>query len=406
MKNPAQETEAERHAVSKRLHPKITKIQQRPPLSQDDISNDGKSEDVLNCLLRLTMLQLGRPRHWRETTLVFFGKPIMKTLKAIAGDRGWTMKVIAEHFPEKMLSLTSPDRLLVVFTSSKLYHHDGVLARLVNSTDALVGTLENAYKVTGAKRAQLTSFRKHFESFGCKLEATGIMPRSFILDSPTECVKFFKYGNKNPKSWWVLKPSNGQGGDGISIHSNLSYFYEEFSTCMKSPDYIVQEYITSPLLLQKRKFDVRAYILIAKTSPHFLVFYHDGYLRLSMKEFDIHGKREVHLTNSHVQVKVEGFSMEQHLWSFHDLQEYLDLHRPIDGHEFISKKLVPFIQKVGLLIAHTGLCLMFVVRNCMFYVGNIFTFCCSKASCNRSTFKLSDDGFRLHGHLRSPASVH
>ena len=355
--NSEEETEKRQHAVWKRLHPKLTEShQQRPPLSRD-VSYDEKSGDVdvLNCLLHETMLQLGRRRQWGETTLVFYGKPIMKALKAIAIGRGWKVKVIAEESPEKLASLISLDRFMVVFTSSKLYTHDGVLSRLANSTNALVGTLENACKVTGAKRAQLTSFRKHFQYFGCQLEATGIMPRSFVLDTPTECIQFFRYSNKRPTSWWVLKPSNGQGGEGISIHSNLSYFYDKFSTCMKSPDYIIQEYITDPLLLMKRKFDVRAYILVAKTSPHFLVFYHDGYLRLSMKEFDIHGEREVHLTNSHVQIHVEGFSMEKHLWSFGDLQEYLNLHRPMDGAKFVSKKLVPFIKKIGLFIAHTGI---------------------------------------------------
>ena len=356
------EDENQQHAVVSRLkqrtgtHPN----QKRPPQTQQEfekVSDYVESEDVLDCLLKETMLQLGRQRHWRETTLVFFGKPTMQALKTIASRRDWKVKLVAEDTPEQLQSLVSPKRFLVVFTSSKLYHHQ-ILTRLANSTNALVGTLENAYRVTGAKRAQLSSFRQHFESFGCNLEATGIMPRSFILDNPTECVQFFRYGNKRPNSWWVLKPSSGQGGDGISIHSNLTYFYQEFATCMISSDHIVQEYITNPLLLDRRKFDVRAYVLIAKTSPHYLVFYHNGYLRLSVKDFDIHGEREVHLTNSHVQVKVDGFSMEKHFWSFQDLQRYLDHHRPVDGTEFVANKLVPFIQKVSLFIAHTGLCMV------------------------------------------------
>ena len=354
----------------KRVRPTITEVhseQQRPLSSQREIVLSA-ADGALDCLQRQSMpRQLeGRWQQWGEIFLVFFGKPIMQALKTITSSRGWQVKLMSEESPEKLQSLVSPERFLVVFTSSKLYHHR-VITELANSTNALVGTVGNAYKVTGAKRAQLSSFRRHFQSFGCEMEAAGMMPRSFILDNPTECVQFFRYSSKRPEAWWVLKPSSGQGGDGISIHSNLSHFYGEFATCMKSPDAIVQEYITDPLLLGNRKFDVRAYILIARTSPHFLVFDHDGYLRLSVKEFDIHGEREVHLTNSHVQVKVEGFSMEKHFWSFKDLQAYLDEHRPGDGMEFVSEKLVPFIQKVGLFIAHTGLFLWGMRRK-------IFTF--------------------------------
>ena len=288
--------------------------------------------------------------------LVFFGKPIMQSLKAITSRRGWIMKHVAQDSDEglrELKALVSPKHLLVIFASSKTYHHL-LIGELANSTNALVGTIGNAYKVTGSKQAQLASLRNHFQSYGCSLEDTAIMPRSFIIDNTKECIDFFKYSSRRPGAWWLLKPSSGQGGDGITIHSNMTHFYKEYATCMKSPDVIVQEYIANPLLLNNRKFDVRAYILLAKTSPYYLVFYHDGYLRVSVKEFDLYGGREVHLTNSHVQTAVDGFSLEKHFWTFEDLQQYLNKHELEDGKVFVSSKLVPFIQKVGLFIAHTG----------------------------------------------------
>lgn len=314
-----------------------------------------KNSEVLQCLKEKRAIPWFKLQEFQETYLVFYGKPIMQSLKILASHRNWKLKLIIKDSPtglKELQALVSPNRFLVVFTVSHAYRH-ALIKELANSTRALVGTIENAFKVTGAKEAQLSAFKNHFLSFGCSLEDADIMPRSFSLDDPTQCVRFFKYSNTRPNSWWVLKPSGGQGGDGITIHSNLTFFYKEYATCVKSTNLIVQEYISNPLLLKNRKFDIRAYILIAETSPYYLLFYHEGYLRVSVKEFDMHGGRDVHLTNSHVQTTVQGFSLHDHFWSFQDLQEYLNEHQP-EEEEFVSSQLVPFIKKVGLFIAQSG----------------------------------------------------
>lgn len=56
-------------------------------------------------------------------------------------------------------------------------------------------------------------------------------------------------------------------------------------------------YLTNPLLLEGRKFDIRCYMLIACTSPY-LVLFHRGYIRRSLFKYDS-GDRNLltHLTN-------------------------------------------------------------------------------------------------------------
>ena len=49
----------------------------------------------------------------------------------------------------------------------------------------------------------------------------------------------------------------------------------------------------NPLLLDKKKFDMRLYVLIASTKPYF-VLYHHGYLRLSMNDYNL----GIHLFNN------------------------------------------------------------------------------------------------------------
>ena len=328
---------------------------------------------MINCpveirsVIVMSLLHVQQKSPLHKCCLVFYGRPVMNGLRLLAARRGWTSKQIPDT-PEGISQLqelisespSTRDRdFFVVYTTSKAYQH-AAIRDLATSKGALVTPIDNMHKVSGAKRAQITSLRNHLQSFGCSLEDLNIMPRSFLLSDTADCVEFLKYSNQHPQAIWLLKPSSGKCGSGISIHPDLTFLYKSYASRMRLPDAIVkgdtiaQEYITNPLLIENRKCDIRAYILLAQAFPHYLVFYHDGYVRVSIKEYDIEGDRDVHITNGPLQKTVEGFSLDKYFRSFQDLQDYLDKHRPQDGAYFVSRKLVPFIQKMGLLIVQTG----------------------------------------------------
>jgi hypothetical protein len=52
------------------------------------------------------------------------------------------------------------------------------------------------------------------------------------------------------------------------------------------PRGVIQKYLENPLLLEGKKFDYRCYCLIACAKP-LLVFFHPGYLRLSMNKYNM-----------------------------------------------------------------------------------------------------------------------
>ena len=71
---------------------------------------------------------------------------------------------------------------------------------------------------------------------------------------------------------------------------------------IKHNTFIIQKYIERPLLIYKRKFDIRVWVLL--THEQELFFFKEGYLRTSSTEFGIDlaniDDAFVHLTNNAV----------------------------------------------------------------------------------------------------------
>ena len=73
--------------------------------------------------------------------------------------------------------------------------------------------------------------------------------------------------------------------------------------------YIIQRYLM-PLLYNKRKFDIRCYVLVTNVNSIMKAYwYEEGYIRTSCKEFTIKNlkNRFIHLTNDAVQKKCEDY---------------------------------------------------------------------------------------------------
>lgn len=354
----------ERTAVSKLVSPSPL-LQQHSPMPQVRTS---ASDEWSSTQLLVTPSSLCSKLHlvpwfatgkvvYSHTQLIFYGKPVMQALKHICVKESWRMTLILHNneagAKELRRQTSDPHVFTIVYTTSRSFHQP-VIRHLANSTNALVSGVRYAFTITGPKKGQLVAFRAFFNKHGCDLKSKSIMPPSFIMDDPGECMQFFRFARFSPDSWWILKPSQGYGGEGITVHRNMSQLYTIFALCQSKEQYIVQEYLTNMLLLEGRKFDVRGFVLIAETSPYIL-FYHEGYLRLSVEKYDPKGGNNVHLTNSHIQTKSRNFSADKHYWSFERFQKYLDTNHPMSGgRKFVSDHLEPFIKKMGLFILQTG----------------------------------------------------
>ena len=91
---------------------------------------------------------------------------------------------------------------------------------------------------------------------------------------------------------------------------------------------IVQKYLHNALLINRRKFDIRAYSLMTSVNGRLKgYFYQDGYLRTSSKEFNLSNlsNRMIHLTNDAVQKFADDYGrFEQgNKLSYAEFEKYL-----------------------------------------------------------------------------------
>ena len=142
---------------------------------------------------------------------------------------------------------------------------------------------------------------------------TKFFPKTLSLDNKTECLEFFDYikseeyqQEKEERSIvFIRKISVGSHqGKGVQPvdeeeEKNLTAEYGGGKLCGKNmKSVIVQRYIHNPLLVKNHKFDFRIYMMVASVNP-MIVYYHDGFLRVSLFEYDVtKNEKAMHLTNT------------------------------------------------------------------------------------------------------------
>lgn len=298
---------------------------------------------------------------YKKVHLVFYKKNRMEVAAEIALSRGWMLH------PRTLMSLADLEAIvsneessfIVIFTSSRELSSPAMTPYLSNPRVLLTG-IPYAYQFTGAKREQYLIFNEYLSRHGCSIARLRLMPSSYLMDSARQCRDFFdriadrtRERNGDP-GLWLQKTSRGFGGSGVSIIKNFTMFRQKYGSCKSANELIVQEYISDLLLLGGHKFDIRVFVLISGTAPY-MMFYHEGYLRVAIQPFDINGPVEVHLTNTHVQSSQKDYHPDSHFWSFDKFQSYLDYHHK-DNDNFVSRRLVPYTEALGVFILNSGMC--------------------------------------------------
>jgi tubulin monoglycylase TTLL3/8 len=94
-----------------------------------------------------------------------------------------------------------------------------------------------------------------------------------------------QYNMNGNKNIWILKPSGLSRGRGIRCIDNL----EEIQHIIKSGSnqYIIQKYIENPMIINRRKFDIRQWVLVTDFNPLTIWQYDAPYIRFSGENYNL-----------------------------------------------------------------------------------------------------------------------
>ena len=125
-----------------------------------------------------------------------------------------------------------------------------------------------------------------------------------------------KSKDRNVRNIWIAKPGEFTNrGTGITVCASLDDIKLRLRGREKNANgtlrtFILQKYIEKPLLYNRRKFDIRHYMLLTCVNGMFKGYwYEEGYLRTSSYEFSTKNYRDpqIHLTNDAIQKHNESY---------------------------------------------------------------------------------------------------
>lgn len=193
---------------------------------------------------------------------------------------------------------------------------------------------------------------------------------SMEVNSNSNSNNEIKTKNQVKKQMYIIKPVASSRGRGIKLMTSI---YSVPSKCL------VSKYIENPLLINKKKFDLRLYIVITSFAPLKIYLYQEGLVRFCSEEYsdevsNPHNKY-VHLTNYTINKSSTHFDSKVSTtdectgskWSLAALRSYfeqsnMDYDKLFkDIHDIIVKTVITIsdktIQTTDKLISH---------ENCLF----------------------------------------
>eukprot|EP00117_Sycon_ciliatum_P003274 scpid64433/ scgid2094/ Tubulin polyglutamylase TTLL4; Tubulin--tyrosine ligase-like protein 4 len=132
-------------------------------------------------------------------------------------------------------------------------------------------------------------------------EEFGFMPETLVL--PDDETKIKERLRSSPQPW-ILKPSIGKQALGVKIVTNRKQLPSFRQKENAGKRFVLQRYVTDPLLVLGRKFHMRLYLVLTSLSPLRVLAHDEGLVLFAVHNYSLDAgtfeDMKVHLTNSAV----------------------------------------------------------------------------------------------------------
>ena len=134
-------------------------------------------------------------------------------------------------------------------------------------------------------------------------------PTTYVLPTNFALFKTLFASNGQSKGTYIVKPDGSAQGKGIFLTRRLEDVENLSTVC------VAQQYIRNPLLIEKKKFDLRIYVLVTSCSPLRLYLFRDGLVRICTEEYKRPNTgnmddRCMHLTNYSVNKRSDKYERD------------------------------------------------------------------------------------------------
>lgn len=160
--------------------------------------------------------------------------------------------------------------------------------------------------------ARKTKLAEHLDCMKKKFHKDySFYPTTYTLPRDKHHMKKYFEPSGKSKSTYIVKPDGGCQGRGIFLTKKWSAIEELSGT------HVAQKYISDPLLIDNKKFDLRIYVLITSCDPLRIYLFQDGLVRLCTQDFSKPTSSNLENTCMHL----SNYSINKHSEDFNGAED-------------------------------------------------------------------------------------